>query len=98
MNIVDFAYISKIESELIDSIKKDGEWDGNCHIGWLSKMNGVCDIECKGQHCTDVLGAYVGTDYRLSISVISADDKTNVFVGLHDLPMNVIEEIYRQLK
>jgi len=98
MNIVDFTYINKIEAELIESIKKDGEWDGNCHIGWLSKMNGVCNIECEGNVCTDVLGGYVGADDKLTINVISADDKTNVFVNLGELPMNVIEEIYRQLK
>lgn len=98
MNTVDYAYIMKIEAELIDSIKKDGEWDGNCHIGWLSKMNGVCNIECEGNVCTDVLGAYVGTDDKLTVNVISADDKTNVFVNLGELPINVIEEIYRQLK
>lgn len=98
MNIVDFTYINKIEAELIESIKKDGEWDGNCHIGWLSNMNGVCNIVCEGNVCTDVLGAYVGADDKLTINVISADDKTNVFVNLGELPMNVIEEIYRQLK
>lgn len=98
MNTVDYAYIMKIEAELIESIKKNGEYDGVCHIGWLSNMNGVCDIECEGHHCTDVLGAYVGVDNLLSISVFSSDDRANLFVNLGELPMNVIEEIYRQLK
>ena len=79
--------------EMIEVIKRRGEMDGVCSIVWLNNLDGVCHINT----CTDVLGAYVGEDDRLSISVSSADDKVHLFVDIDELPMSVAEEIYRQV-
>lgn len=88
--------LESIEKIDIKFIQDCGESDGVCKILWLKDLNGVCDIEVEGKHCTDVLGAYVGEDGLLSISVFSADDKANLFVSLYELPDEVIKEIHRQ--
>lgn len=90
-------YLEAIEPNLISRIKEVGENDGVCKIVWLNDLNGVCNIECEGHPCTDILGAYVGEDNRLSISVFSQDDKANLFVGLGDLPEEVQQKITHQI-
>ena len=88
--------LESIEKIDIKFIQDCGESDGVCKILWLNDLNGVCDFEVEGKHCTDVLGAYVGEDGRLSISVFSEDDKANIFVSLFELPDNVVKKIHQQ--
>ena len=85
------------EDEIIKRVKAIGENDGVCKIVWLNDLNGVVDIECEGHHCTDLLGVYVGGDNRLSISVFSQDDMANLFIGLGDLPDDIINKVYGQV-
>lgn len=94
---MDKKLIEAIEPELIRKVKDVGENDGVCRIVWLKDMNGVVNINCEGHPCTDLLGVYVGEDNRLSISVFSSDDKANLFVGLGDLPDEVIPKVAHQV-
>lgn len=85
------------EQAMIDAIRKLGEYDWVCHIAWLRDLNNVCRLDCQGKICSDVLGAYVGEDNQLSISVFSNDDKANLFVSIYELPWGVVDAIYDQV-
>lgn len=81
------------EAQMICHIVANGEYDETCHIIWLHDLNNVCEI-CG---CTDALGVYVGVDNMLSVYLQDGNDWNSCFVGLADLPLTIVDEIYRQV-
>jgi hypothetical protein len=89
--VVNTGEVVDLEDSITDTVNKQGMSDGVCKILYLSDFNGVCNIDCK---YTDVLGAYVGTDGKLSFLVSSADDKSQLFVSLYDFTADLQWDLY----
>ena len=90
--------INTWEQDIITALLKNGEYDGCCHIGWVDDLNGVCEI---GEF-TDVLGVFVsrkvsGNGWGVDILMHDADDRSDLFVDIRDLPLTIADEVYRKI-
>jgi hypothetical protein len=86
------------EPNMIDTIKRFGEDEGDCgHRIWLSDLNNMCNINGH----TDIMSAVAckntaGEDC-VSIQVNTPDDKSTIFVSIYDFNYEVADVIYEQI-
>ncbi len=72
-----------------------GEKDGDIHRYWLpNTFWGTIDIH----GATDILCAHVGEDGMLTFCVTDKNDSEYYFVGANELPIHIVEEIFRYME
>ena len=87
-------YMNDIEEILINTIKENGEFDGNCYVHWLGEdFYGVINLDGY----TDILGAFVGTDNMLSFLVSDENDNKQGFVDILQFDNDVIYKIINNI-
>ena len=89
------AIFATMEETIKNTTITKGEKDGNIHRYWLpNTFWGVIDIH----GATDILCAHVGEDGMLTFCVTDKDDAGYYFVGASELPIHVVEEIFRYMQ
>lgn len=91
--MIETLFYGLMQAGIIKTILEDGETDGVNAIKYLDNLKGVINID----GCTDILSAVVGTDNNLSVLISNADDTKQEFCGLYELPLPVIEKIFKQI-
>lgn len=86
-------YLHIAEHIIKNFVLINGHDDGVCTILEIGMDN--C-VNIRG--CTDVLSAYVSPMGGLSFLVSDNNDKTQIFVGIEELPTEVVVEIAKKFK
>lgn len=91
--MLETLHFGLMQANIINGVMTKGDTDGVSKVIYLENLNGAINIDGY----TDVLSVMVGADGMLSVLISDADDKKQSFVGLFDLPKEVVFEIYKQI-
>ena len=87
--------MNELENFLIETIKENGLFDGNCYIVYMkNNLNNIINID---NIYTDILSAYVGVDNKLSILISDKDDLKQTFVNIEEFDILIILKIVLEI-
>jgi hypothetical protein len=86
--MTEILFRSLMQEVIKQAVLADGQNDGVCTILEIGMDN------CVNIHgCTDILSAYVSPMGGLTFLVSDNEDKHQFFVGIEEIPMEILEKI-----